>query len=172
VLADKTGSLIATAAEVGVIFSNADTEFIQPLRTFGEKIGVAFQLVDDIIDLSSEIETTGKQAGTDLRSGVATLPLLFLRERARGRSGTPDLDAADLLTRLERDLNAEFYGEGDEADLAAAIAELRAHPVTSETLDEANRWAQEAVTALDPLPEGPVKKALTRFAQGIVERSG
>jgi heptaprenyl diphosphate synthase len=167
VLSDKTGSLIATAAEVGVIFSNADTALIQPLRTFGEKVGVAFQLIDDIIDLSSEVETTGKQAGTDLRSGVATLPLLFLREAAK-----TDLDAADLLTRLERDLNAEFYGEGDEADLASAIADLRAHPVTEQTLEEARRWAREAVEALDPLPEGPVKKALTRFAQTIVERSG
>ena len=150
-----------------MIFSNADQGLIQPLRTFGEKVGVAFQLIDDIIDLSSEAETTGKQAGTDLRAGVATLPLLFLREASK-----TDSDAGELLTRLERDLNAEFYGEGNEADLAVAIAELRAHPVTAQTLDEARRWATEAVTALDPLPEGPVKKALTRFAQTIVERSG
>ena len=166
VLADKTGSLIATAAEVGVLFSNADESFIEPLRTFGEKVGVAFQLIDDIIDLSSEVEATGKQAGTDLRSGVSTLPLLYLR-----RAALTDSDAADLLTRLERELQAEFYGEGDEAELAAAIADLRAHPVTEQTLEEARRWARDAVAALEPLPEGPVKKALTRFAQTIVERS-
>jgi len=166
VLADKTGSLIATAAEVGVIFSNADTEYIQPLRTFGEKVGVAFQLIDDIIDLSSEVEATGKQAGTDLRSGVSTLPLLYLR-----RAAATDSDAEELLTRLERELQAEFYGQGNEAELAAAIAHLRAHPVTEQTLEEARRWARDAVDALEPLPEGPVKKALSRFAQTIVERS-
>jgi heptaprenyl diphosphate synthase len=166
VLADKTGSLIATAAEVGVIFSNADQAYIQPLRTFGEKVGVAFQLIDDIIDLSSEVEATGKQAGTDLRSGVSTLPLLYLRRAAR-----TDSDASELLTRLERELQAEFYGEGDEAELAASIAEVREHPVTEQTLEEARRWARDAVDALEPLPEGPVKKALTRFAQTIVERS-
>ncbi|MDJ0336375.1 polyprenyl synthetase family protein [Salinibacterium sp. G-O1] len=166
VLADKTGSLIATAAEIGVLFSEASEDYIVPVRTFGEKIGVAFQLVDDIIDMSAETDVTGKSAGTDLRAGVSTLPLLYLREQAR-----TDQDAADLLTRIERDVNAAFYGEADEADLAAAVAELREHPVTARTLDEARRWAADAVAALAPLPEGPVKKALTRFAESIVERS-
>ena len=56
-------------------------------------------------------------------------------------------------------------------ELARAIAELRSHPVTQKTLDEAHRWAREAVEALAPLPDGPVKKALTRFAESVVERS-
>ena len=158
VLADKTGSLIAAAAEVGVVLSNAPEEFRAPVVAFGEKIGVAFQLIDDVIDLSSQIEETGKAAGTDLRAGVATLPLLYLR-----RLALTDSDAAALLTRLESDL--------DDADFAAAVAELREHAVTRETLDEAHRWSREAVEALAPLPAGPVKKALTRFAETIVERS-
>ncbi len=166
VLSDKTGSLIATAAELGVLFSDASEDFIIPVRTFGEKIGVAFQLIDDIIDMSAETDVTGKSAGTDLRAGVSTLPLLYLREQAR-----TDQDAAELLTRIERDVNAAFYGEADEADLAAAVAELREHPVTARTHAEARRWASDAVAALAPLPEGPVKKALTRFADSIVERS-
>lgn len=163
VLADKTGSLIATAAEIGVLLSNASEHFIVPVRTFGEKVGVAFQLIDDIIDMSAETDVTGKTAGTDLRAGVSTLPLLYLREQAR-----TDQDAAELLTRIERDVNAAFYGE---ADLAAAVAELRKHPVTARTLGEARRWAADAIAALEPLPDGPVKKALTRFADSIVERS-
>lgn len=166
VLADKTGSLIAAAAEVGVIFANASEEYVVPVRTFGEKIGVAFQLIDDIIDLADESDVTGKVAGTDLRAGVSTLPLLYLRELAK-----TDSDADDLLRRIERDVTTAFYGEADEADLTAAIAELRDHAVTARTLDEAHRWAREAVDALEPLREGPVKKALTRFAQTIVERS-
>jgi heptaprenyl diphosphate synthase len=166
VLADKTGSLIALAAEVGVIFSNASEDYVVPVRTFGEKIGVAFQLIDDIIDLSDKSEVTGKTAGTDLRAGVSTLPLLYLRELAK-----TDSDADDLLRRIERDVTTAFYGEADEADLSAAIAELREHTVTARTLEEAHRWSREAVEALDPLPDGPVKKALTRFADSIVERS-
>jgi heptaprenyl diphosphate synthase len=162
VLADKTGSLIAAAAQMGVIFSNAPDEYAAPVVAFGEKIGVAFQLIDDVIDLAEPESETGKPQGTDLRSGVATLPLLFLR-----RAALSDVDAAALLARIEHHVERD----GDEVELAAAIAELRAHDVTSETLDEARRWADEAVAALDPLPDGPVKLALTKFAEAVVDRS-
>jgi heptaprenyl diphosphate synthase len=159
VLADKTGSLIALAAEVGVVFSEADEAYRAPLVSFGEKIGVAFQLIDDVIDLSSAVEETGKASGTDLRSGVATLPLLYLRELA-----LTDAAAADLLDRVVDD-------ESDDADFALAVGQLRDHDVTRRTLDEAHRWSRLAVESLEPLPTGPVKKALTRFAETIVERS-
>jgi heptaprenyl diphosphate synthase len=162
VLADKTGSLISVAAQMGVVFSNAPAEYEQPVVTFGEKIGVAFQLIDDVIDLSSTADATGKVPGTDLRAGVATLPLLKLRRRAK-----TDAASAALLERLE----TEVIGAPDDVDVSAAVADLRAHDVTRETLDEAHSWAREAVLALEPLPAGPVKKALTRFAESIVERS-
>ena len=177
VLADKTGSLIAAAAQMGVIFSNAPEEFAAPVVAFGEKIGVAFQLIDDVIDLA-EPEETGKAQGTDLRSGVATLPLLFLR-----RAAVSDPEAAALLARIERTVDAtegqaahaapvsaDALAEVD-ADFTAAVTALRSHAVTTETLDEARRWAAEAVAALAPLPEGPVKLALTKFAEAVVERS-
>jgi heptaprenyl diphosphate synthase len=166
VLRDKTGSLISAAAQVGVIFSNAPAEYQRPVELFGERIGVAFQLIDDVIDLAGELDETGKEPGTDLRAGVATLPLLYLRRLAQ-----TDSDADELLRRIERDVTSAFYGDADDADLTAAIAELRAHPVTAQTLDEAHRWSRDAVDALAPLPQGPVKKALTRFAESIVERS-
>ena len=163
VLADKTGSLISAAAQMGVIFSNAPQEYLEPIATFGEKIGVAFQLIDDVIDLAAEMDDTGKTPGTDLRAGVATLPLLYLRRRA-----LTDPAAHELLVRIERDVTS---AGADEEDIRAAIAELREHPVTAETIVEAHRWSNEAVAALAPLPEGPVKKALTRFAEQIVDRS-
>ncbi|GAB2454057.1 heptaprenyl diphosphate synthase [Conyzicola lurida] len=169
VLADKTGSLISAAAEIGVIVAGAPEEYRIPVVTFGEKIGVAFQLIDDIIDLAGDGSETGKVPGTDLRAGVSTLPLLYLRELAE-----TDADAAALLARIERDVTAISEGEmteADDADLTAAIAELRAHEVTARTLAEAHRWAREAVAALAPLPAGPVKKSLTRFADSVVERS-
>lgn len=165
VLADKTGSLISAAAQVGVIFSNAPDEYRVAVAEFGERIGIAFQLIDDVIDLAAENSDTGKTPGTDLRAGVATLPLLYLR-----REAATDPEAAALLRRIELDTTS-FAGEVDETDLAAAITELRGHPVTQRTLDEAHRWSRSAVDALAPLPEGPVKKALTKFAETIVERS-
>jgi heptaprenyl diphosphate synthase len=165
VLADKTGSLISAAAQVGVIYSNAPEEYRPAVAEFGERIGVAFQLIDDVIDLASAMDDTGKTPGTDLRAGVATLPLLYLR-----RDAETDEASAALLRRIELDTTS-FAGEVDEADLTAAIAELRAHPVTQLTLEEAHRWSRSAVDALAPLPAGPVKKALTRFAETIVERS-
>jgi geranylgeranyl pyrophosphate synthase len=163
VLADKTGSLIAAAAQSGVIFSNAPAEYEEPVRQFGERIGVAFQLIDDVIDLSAEVEETGKTPGTDLRSGVATLPLLYLRRQA-----VNDPDAAKLLERIDRGVNG---GPVASEEFTAAIAELRAHPVTRATLDEAHRWAHEGVAALSVLPDGPVRRALTKFADTLVERS-
>jgi len=175
VLAGKTGSLIAAAAQAGVVFAAAPDRFEQPVVEFGEKIGVAFQLIDDVLDLSPQPQETGKVPGTDLRAGVVTLPLLRLRERA----GT-DASAADLLARLDRDVintvspsgDAEHPGTAtDTAAADAAIAALRDHPVTAETLAEAHGWARDAVAALAPLPDGSVKKALSRFAESIVERS-
>jgi heptaprenyl diphosphate synthase len=167
VLEDKTGSLIAVAAQMGVVFSNAPAEYERPVVVFGEKIGVAFQLIDDVIDLSSQgVAETGKTPGNDLRAGVATLPVLRLRERAE-----EDPEAAALLERLERDV----IGSAEEGEVTPeameAIAALREHDVTRQTLEEAHRWAHEAVEALAPLPDGPVKKALVRFADTIVERS-
>jgi len=164
VLADKTGSLIAAAAQAGIVFSGAPDAYERPVVLFGEKIGVAFQLIDDVIDLSPQPQSTGKVPGTDLRAGVATLPLLRLRERAE-----TDANAASLVKRLEDDVMSSAGAPSAVAD--AAIAALREHDVTAETLAEAHGWAREAVAALAPLPAGSVKKALTRFADTIVERS-
>ena len=157
VLADKTGSLIATAAEAGVRFSGADHAFIPPLRAFGEKVGIAFQLADDVLDLAADPAVTGKAAGTDLRAGVPTMPVLLLRAHA----AAGDRAAADLLERLTGEADAAF---------AEAIAELREHPVTAETRAIARRWATDAVAALDPVPKGSVKRALVEFAERVVER--
>jgi heptaprenyl diphosphate synthase len=169
VLADKTGSLISAAAEIGVLCSGAPEVYRLPVVDFGERIGVAFQLIDDIIDLADNGAETGKVPGTDLRAGVSTLPLLYLRSLA-----TTDAAAAVLLERIDRDvvaLAADHSDAAADADLTDAIAELRGHEVTARTRAEAHRWARDAVSALEPLPDGPVKKSLTRFADTVVERS-
>lgn len=167
VLADKTGSLIAAAAQMGVVFSKAPPEYEEPVVVFGEKIGIAFQLIDDVIDLSAKgVKETGKTPGNDLRAGVATLPLLRLRQSAE-----TDAAARALLERLERDVIGTVDDGAITPEAISAIAALRDHEVTAQTLDEAHQWAREAVEALAPLPAGAVKKALTRFADTIVDRS-
>jgi heptaprenyl diphosphate synthase len=159
VLEDKTGALIAAAAEWGASYANAPKEFRAPLSTFGRRIGVAFQLIDDVIDLAPEEAETGKQAGTDLKAGVPTLPLLLLRRSAAANPA----DRA-LLHRIEA-LPA------DDSAVEEAVAELRAHPATAETRAEAMRWADSAKAALDALPPSTVRRALIRFADLLVDRS-
>lgn len=157
VLADKTGSLIAASAMVGVMTSNAPAEFGDPLREFGEKIGVAFQIIDDVLDLDGG--ETGKVKGTDVRHGVATLPVLFMRQ-----SGDADARALDegLQAAAAADDNVRFE---------ALVDELRASRFTAETISTAQRWGTEAVDALSALPDGLTKQALVRFASRVIERS-
>jgi heptaprenyl diphosphate synthase len=163
VLADKTGSLIATAAEAGVVFSRGPVELESALRTFGEKAGVAFQLLDDVIDLSADADETGKVPGTDLRAGVPTMPYLLLGER---------VDAASRALRASIDEGVARIAEGaDAALLDAPLAQLRDHDATRDTLRLAHEWSQHAIDALAPVPDGPVREALTRFAQAVADRS-
>lgn len=163
VLSDKTGSLIAAAAQAGVIFSNAPKEFEQPMMTFGEKAGVAFQLLDDVIDLSADPGETGKVPGTDLRAGVPTMPYLVLGQRT-------DAASRELRDRID-DGVARIADGADPGLLDEPLARLREHEATSATLDLAHAWSQEAIEALDPIPDGPVREALTRFAQAVADRS-
>jgi len=162
VLADKTGSLIAAAARSGVIFSNAPEVYESAVVEFGEKVGIAFQLIDDVIDLSPQPEETGKVPGTDLRAGVVTLPMLYLR-----REAVADPDAAALVARLDAEVTETDH---DPVRFAALVATLRDHAVTARTFAEARQWADEAIAALAPLPDGSVKKALVHFAKAIVDR--
>lgn len=167
VLADKTGALISTAARMGVMFSNAPAEFADPVTDYGERIGVAFQLIDDVIDLSPKAEATGKRAGTDLRAGVVTMPLLLLRRRA----ADGDAEAQALCERIDAGVARIAAGE-DPALLDPEVDALREHEVTAATEAEARRWADEAVAALSPLPKSAVKRGLERMAESIISREG
>ncbi len=157
VLADKTGSLIATAGLFGARFGGSDVATTEIMRRYGERLGVAFQLADDLLDLSSWASESGKNPGTDLREGVPTLPVLLAR-------GSKDPADARLLELLDTDL-------GDDALHAEALDLLRAHPALEQARVETRRWADDARAVLAPLPPGPVKAALAALAQGVVDRS-
>lgn len=163
VLSDKTGSLIAAAAQAGVIYSNAPSQYEQPALAFGEKAGVAFQLLDDVIDLSADPDETGKVPGTDLRAGVPTMPYLLLARRG-------DADSVALRARIDDGVTRIAAG-AEAGILDGPLADLREHAATRQTLDLAHEWSKEAIAALQPLPEGPVRDALTRFAEAVADRS-
>ena len=146
VMADKTGSLISASARLGIILSGAPAEFEEPMRLYGEKIGVAFQLIDDVIDIS-EAGPSGKTPGTDLRKAAAT----------------GDQGAIDLLELIDGGLE-------EAAKLHEALVRLRNHPVAEAAYQEAKRWADEAVADVQVLPDGAVKNALATFAQAVVDR--
>lgn len=159
VMADKTGSLIAASARLGIMLSGAPREFMEPMGTYGEKVGVAFQLIDDVIDISAA-GPSGKTPGTDLRAGVPTLPVLLLRKAA----SSGDAEAVSLLALIDGGLQ-------DDARLQEALVRLRNHPVAEQAYLEAKRWADDAVAAIAPLPDGSVKNALELFAQAVVDRT-
>lgn len=159
VMADKTGSLIAAAARLGIMLSGAPREYLEPMGAYGEKVGVAFQLIDDVIDISAA-GPSGKTPGTDLRAGVPTLPVLLLRKAA----AAGDTEAVSLLALIDGGLQ-------DEARLQEALVRLRNHTVAEQAYLEAKRWADDAVASISVLPEGPVKNALALFAQAVVDRN-
>jgi heptaprenyl diphosphate synthase len=160
VVADKTGSLIATSALFGARFAGASDETQEALRAFGEEIGAAFQLADDILDIMSEAGQSGKTPGTDLREGVPTLPVLIFR--AQADPSKPE--DARLLELLDADLT-------NDARLAEALAALRAHPAMQQAEDDVRRRADDARKLLADLPEGIARSALESLCDLVVTRS-
>jgi len=166
VLADKTGVLIATAARYGAMFSGCSPETVDVMRRYGERLGIAFQLSDDLLDISSGSGESGKTPGTDLREGVATLPVLLARQ---------SVDSSDdrLKVLLDSDLR-------DDSLHAEALALLRAHPAMGEARQRMNAVAREAQELLAPLATGlgassPVREAITALSdlvEGVVNRVG
>ncbi len=157
VLEDKTGSLIATSGRFGAMFAGCDEAIVETLTLFGERIGVAFQLVDDLVDLTSPDDESGKTQGRDLREGVQTLPALL----ALGSSAPTD-------SRLQELLAGPLP---DDADHAEALELLLAHPAVGEARSEARRWADAARLTLAPLPDIPARRALERLCDFVVERT-
>lgn len=157
VVADKTGSLIATSARLGAMLAGAPASDIEALTKFGEKIGVVFQLADDVIDVESESTESGKTPGTDLREGVPTLVTLFIL--------TSD-DPADA--ELKKILSAPIT---DETVVAQTLEALRRHPSLGLAKDLLNQYAQDATNEIASLPENAAKRALIELCQVIVTRT-
>ena len=158
VVADKTGSLIAASGRYGALMSGASPEVVEIMTQFGERIGVAFQLADDLVDITSESMQSGKTPGTDLREGVPTLAGLL------ALTSTEPADAR-LQSLLGRPLP-------DDAEHAEALALLRAHPAIDEARAQAHLWSEQARACLAPLPSGPAREVLELLCDYVVSRTG
>ncbi|WP_460709718.1 polyprenyl synthetase family protein [Nocardioides dilutus] len=161
VVAGKTGSLIATSARYGARFGGASPEIEEALAAYGEMVGSAFQLSDDILDVASDSVESGKTPGTDLREGVPTLPTIMATALCRESADPSD---ARLLELLDGPLT-------DDALHAEALGLLRAHPAMDQAQAYVVDRATEAKQLLSALPEGPVRSALEAFADVVAVRS-
>ena len=157
VVADKTGSLIAASARFGAMVSGAPSEIKETLTVFGEKIGIAFQLADDVIDIASESHQSGKTPGTDLREGVPTLVTLNVMKSTRPED-------RELIELLKAPIK-------DEAVVAQVLSQLRTHPALQESRDQLQQIARDARIALGPLPVNDVTGALFSLCDAIIDRS-
>ena len=156
VVADKTGSLIATSARFGAMLSGADASVVETLTKFGEKIGIAFQLADDVIDIASDSSQSGKTPGTDLKEGVPTLVTLQIMKSNRSE------DAA-----LKKLLSAPM----DDATVVQVIPQLRQHQALKDARTQLHQLADEAKALLVSLPQGSARSALENLCDAIVDRT-
>ncbi|MFF4340425.1 polyprenyl synthetase family protein [Kitasatospora sp. NPDC001540] len=162
VISGKTGSLIAVSCRFGSLMAGAEPWIVDLLTQYGERIGTAFQLADDVLDIASDGHESGKTPGTDLREGVPTLPVLMLRQMP---ADPADPEDARLRALLDTDLAAD-----DDAH-AEALRLLRRHPALERARRETLRYAEEARALLDTLPDCPAKSALQELCDTVAIRT-
>lgn len=152
----KTASLFEISTEGVALIGGCDDETIETLRTFGHNIGVAFQIVDDILDFTGDQESVGKPVGSDLRQGLITLPtLLYLDEIEDGR-------------RLTRSLREKRI---DELELENLIEAVRRSSAIDLAIEQAKRFTQQGEAMLKRMPANPEREALIEITRYVVRRN-
>ncbi|HEX6287593.1 MAG TPA: polyprenyl synthetase family protein [Herpetosiphonaceae bacterium] len=150
----KTAALFECAAEGGILASGGRHEYVETLRLFGYEIGLAFQIVDDVLDFTADEQTLGKPAGHDLKEGTITLPVLYaitqgahevVREAAMSYHPSPEL-------------------------VAAAVAEVRRVCATKRAFTDAEQLVHKAIQRLDIFPDSPVRDGLIDLAELVLRR--
>jgi geranylgeranyl pyrophosphate synthase len=157
VLADKTGSLVATSARFGASFAGVEESLVAALTAFGEEVGVAFQISDDLLDIVSQGGASGKSPGTDLREGIATLPALF------ALAGDDPAEA-----RLRQLVAAPISDDDDHAEALGLLRSSRSLAQANEVLAQ---YADRARARLELVPAGDVRDALSALCDYVVTRT-
>ncbi|MCW5942681.1 MAG: polyprenyl synthetase family protein [Fimbriimonadaceae bacterium] len=152
----KTAEFIRSCCQVGALLAGLATPEVESLGAYGYHIGMAFQIVDDLLDYEAETATLGKQTATDFREGCATYPLIFLR---------------DHLTEAERTLAETKFGNGVTDEEICLIREwMRERGAFAETRALASDHVRLARARLEDLPDGPGRAMLGAIAEFIVQR--
>ncbi|WP_187432160.1 Octaprenyl diphosphate synthase [Roseobacter fucihabitans] len=157
VVRGKTAALFSAAMEVGGVIADAPEAQIRALFDYGDALGVAFQIVDDLLDFQGDAGAIGKNIGDDFRERKLTMPLI----KAVAKS------EAEERAFWERTIEK---GKQTDADLDTAIAYLHKHAALTDTAVAARDWAAKAKSALTPLPDHEVKHMLNDLADYVVER--
>jgi geranylgeranyl pyrophosphate synthase len=152
----KTASLFAAGAETGAILSGLPESQIQALRNYGHYLGMAFQIIDDVLDFTGDQASLGKPVANDLRHGIITLPVILFLEHQPGHPGIERILAHDTL---------------DDAEIMGVVNEVSASGAVDAAVDEARRFAARASEALAILPDHQSRRALLDLAQFVVDRS-
>jgi octaprenyl-diphosphate synthase len=156
IIGDKTASLLSTCCEVGATSASTDPDKGRLMREYGEMLGLAFQIRDDILDFTGRTSITGKPVGLDLSERKLTLPLIH---------------AARTAPRRERDeIFAMIKNGGKKMKVGKVVEFVRVHGGLEYAAAEARRYAAEATKRLSPFPDSPSKRALERFAEFVVAR--
>lgn len=149
----KTASLFSTATESGAVLSQSPEETVQALREYGHNLGMAFQIVDDVLDFIGEEDELGKPVGSDLGEGIATLPSILFVE-----------------SHPEDSLIRGVFGKRDAESVPLAVDAIRQSPVIDRCLALASDFSSRACRALEKLPDNNFRQALLNLASYIVER--
>ncbi len=155
-IASKTASLFALATESGAILSQAPEPAVAGLRDYGYNLGVAFQIVDDILDFISDEKTLGKPVGSDLTQGTLTLPAMLLLERY------PDSNPVRIIF--------ENRDGTDRKSLATAIDMVRNSSIVDDCYQVASEYRAKACQNLHVLPDNPARQTLVDLANYVIKR--
>ena len=157
IIGAKTAALFAAACRIAPVVAEAGEEAELALESYGRNLGIAFQLVDDVIDYASDAETMGKGVGDDFRDGKMTLPIIlaYARGSAEDRAFWKSAISGERIS---------------DEDLAHAISLMQATGALSDTVDRARHYGRRAIDALGPFPAGKAKSALTEAVEFAISR--
>ena len=157
VVRGKTAALFSAATEVGGVIADAPEAHVRALFEYGDALGIAFQIVDDLLDYKGDPNATGKNIGDDFRERKLTLPVIKAVTLAN------DEERAFWVRTIEK-------GKQVDGDLEHALALLHKHGTLSTTREDALAWASKAKAALSPLPAHDIKDMLVDIADYVVSR--
>ncbi|MFC1730455.1 polyprenyl synthetase family protein [candidate division KSB1 bacterium] len=156
IIGDKTAALFSASCELGAVSAGADPQKIAALKEFGEKIGLAFQIKDDLLDFEGDEKLFGKRKGTDLRDGKITLPLIHALGQVDGK------DKKRILKKVKKKATGE--------DISAVIGFMKDNGGMDYAARKADELVKNACGSLDIFPDSEYKRAMISLTQFFINR--